>query len=76
MMGHFSIDRTVARIMQLYGFPGLRSYVRAHIKTCRECLLVKIPSGNKPGELHSIPPPSRPFLRLHLDHNKWKRKRI
>uniref|UniRef100_A0A1Y1N9N6 Integrase catalytic domain-containing protein n=1 Tax=Photinus pyralis TaxID=7054 RepID=A0A1Y1N9N6_PHOPY len=30
--------------------------------------LNKIPGGKRPGQLHPIPPPSRPFARIHIDH--------
>lgn len=68
MQGHFSVDRTVARIKELYWFPQMKRYVKQHIQGCFECLLAKVPGGKKPGLLHSIPPGKRPFEVVHLDH--------
>nr|CAI5864746.1 unnamed protein product [Callosobruchus analis] len=67
-MGHYSTDVTVARILEHYWFAGMRRYVRRHIAACIECLYVKIPAGKKPGYLHPIPVPNRPFSRIHMDH--------
>nr|CAI5821919.1 unnamed protein product [Callosobruchus analis] len=67
-MGHYSTDITVARILEHYWFAGMRRYVRRHIAACIECLYVKIPAGKKPGYLHPIPVPNRPFSRIHMDH--------
>ncbi|KAK9674806.1 Integrase core domain [Popillia japonica] len=46
----------------------MRSYVKNHIRSCFDCLLTKIPGGKRPGRLHPLPPPSRPFSRIHIDH--------
>lgn len=66
--GHFGVDRTVNLILNSYYFPGVRRYVKQHIRSCGECVLVKIPAGKQCGELHPIPLPKRPFIRIHLDH--------
>lgn len=66
--GHFSVDRTVSRILVDYWFPGLRRYVKQHIAMCVDCLVNKKPAGSKPGYLHPIPPGKRPFQLIHIDH--------
>ena len=43
-------------------------YVRRHISQCFKCVASKPFSGKQQGLLHPIPPPDRPFERLHLDH--------
>lgn len=68
LMGHYSTDRTTAKILENYWFPGLRKYVRQHIHMCFDCLLVKVPAGKKTGLLHPIPPGNRPFSVIHVDH--------
>lgn len=68
LAGHFSVDRTFSRILTKFWFPGMRRYVRRHIAECMECLANKIPGGKKPGLLHPIPTPSRPFQRVHMDN--------
>lgn len=68
MQGHFSTDRTVAKIKELYWFPGMKRYVRQHVQRCFECLIAKVPGGKKPGLLNPIPPGKRPFQIVHVDH--------
>jgi len=60
--GHFSVDRTVARIAQDFWFAKMRRYVRQHINMCLNCLTHKKPAGKKPGLLHPIPPGKRPLI--------------
>ncbi|KAK8779522.1 hypothetical protein V5799_019136, partial [Amblyomma americanum] len=66
--GHFGLDRTIAKISETYWFPGMRRYVREHIRRCFECLICKVPSGKEKGLLHPIPPGRRPFETIHADH--------
>jgi len=40
--GHFSVDRTVARILADYWFSGMRRYVKQHIAMCVDCLVVTL----------------------------------
>lgn len=67
LAGHLSGERTVTTILNQYWFPRMRRYVRRHISGFFECLIEKIPGGWKPGEVHPIPPPNRPFERIHVD---------
>jgi len=39
-----------------------------HINCCPECILIKIPRGRQPGELHPITPGKRPFEVINIDH--------
>jgi len=66
--GHFSLDRTIAKIMDNYWFPGMKRYVKQHIQMCLDCLVHKTPAGKKPGYLHPIPPGRRPFEVIHVHH--------
>lgn len=68
LYGHFSVDRTVAKIKESYWFPRMKRYVRHHISMCFQCLLNKTPSGKRQGELHPIKPGRRPFAIIHVDH--------
>ncbi|KAF4526327.1 hypothetical protein B566_EDAN012253 [Ephemera danica] len=68
LSGHFSVERTVSKLMENYWFPGLRRYVKYHVSHCFECIANKTPSGKRPGLLHPIPPGKRPFETIHLDH--------
>jgi len=68
LAGHFSLDQTVTKIMERYYFPGLRRYVKYHIRCCSECILTKTPRGKQQGQSHSIMPGRRPFEIINLDH--------
>ncbi|KAF0717525.1 Reverse transcriptase domain-containing protein, partial [Aphis craccivora] len=35
--GHFSVDRTIARITKDYWFSYMKRYVRQHIEMCIDC---------------------------------------
>jgi len=66
--GHFSVDRTIARITRDYWFSNMRRYVRQHIKMCLDCLTHKRPAGKQMGLLHPTPPGRQPFQIVHIDH--------
>lgn len=66
--GHFSLYRTIAKIMDNYWFPSMKRYVKQHIQMCLNCLVHKTPAGKKPGNLHPIPSGRRPFEMVHVDH--------
>lgn len=66
--GHFSVDKTVARITRDYWFSCMRRYVRQHIKMCLDCLTHQRPAGKQAGLLHPTPPGRRPFQIIHIDH--------
>lgn len=68
LSGHPAVDRTVANILQDFWFPGMRRYVRQHVRMCFECLLARNPRGKRPGLLHPIPLGRRPFETVHMDH--------
>jgi len=66
--GHFSVDRTIARITRDYWCSCRRRYVRQHIKMCLDCLTHQRPAGKQAGLLHPTPPGRRPFQIIHMDH--------
>jgi ribosomal protein L21E len=53
-MGHFGVDKTLAKIQENYYFPRMRRFVTKYVKACLHCLYYKNPSGRKPGQLHPI----------------------
>ena len=61
LAGHFSLERTMEDISKHFWFPRMKRYVTQHIRMCFDCLLTRKPSGKKAGELHPIPPGTRPF---------------
>jgi hypothetical protein len=65
---HFSVDRTVSKIMMDYWFARMKRYVSQYIQMCLDCLIHKRPVGKKPGLLHPIQPEKRPFQIVHIDY--------
>lgn len=67
-MGHFGLDRSMAKLLKYFWFPGARRYMRQHIEIYLECLMYKKRAGKKHGLLNPIPPGRRPFEVIHMDH--------
>jgi hypothetical protein len=75
--GHFSIDRTVARITADYWFAGMKRYVKQHIAMCVDCLTNKRPAGPKPGFLHPYhreDDPSKSYTWIISDRSRRQRQ--
>jgi transposase InsO family protein len=68
LSGHNDIERTLKLMHNKYWFSGMRRYLKLHIKACMECLIIKKPAGKQPGLLNPIPPGTRPFHTIHIDH--------
>ena len=68
LLGHFSVEKVIAAMKQKFWFAGMCRYVRRHIQACFECLLAKNCSGKEQGLLHLVPPATKLFERIHLDH--------
>lgn len=67
-IGHFGVEKTLAKIQENYWFAGMRRFVTKYVTSCLNCLYYKTPSGRKPGELHPIDKITVPFHTLHIDH--------
>lgn len=67
-IGHFGVEKTLARIQASYWFPKMRRFVKKYVASCLECAHHKVPSGLKAGELHPIPKVDKPFHTIHADH--------
>lgn len=68
LKSHPGAKRTAVRILDHYYFPGVRNYVKRHIRACIKCVTNKSKPGRQPGELHPIPPGRRPSAVVHMDH--------
>ena len=66
--GHPGVERTLEIMSRKYYFPNMRRYVKQHVYMCFQCLATKTKRGPQPGELHPIPPGSRPFHTVNIDH--------
>lgn len=67
-LGHFSVEKTIQKLLENYWFPNMRQYVQKYIATCIRCLYHKKPKGKKEGYLNPIPKGNIPFDTLHMDH--------
>lgn len=67
-LGHFSVDKTVERIGNLYWFSRMRHIVKKYINNCLTCIYYKNKGGPKEGELYPLPKYACPFHTLHIDH--------
>ncbi|CAH3935267.1 unnamed protein product [Pieris brassicae] len=67
-IGHFSFDKTFAKVKESYWFPKMKRFIQKYVKSCLECAHAKVPAGKKAGELHTIEKIDCPFHTLHIDH--------
>lgn len=67
-IGHFSVEKTLAKIKKDFWFPKMRRFITKYVRSCIECAYSKEPSGPKEGLLHPIHKVDRPFDTVHIDH--------
>ncbi|GIY37438.1 reverse transcriptase [Caerostris darwini] len=67
LSGHFSVDRTLSKIQEMYWFPRMKHYVKKPTSICLECLMNKVPGGKQQRLLHPIKPGKRPFSLIHIE---------
>ena len=65
---HTGVDRTLHKLREHYYFPGMRTYVKRHVRACLHCMLTKTATGKPAGLLHPIIPGKRPFSTINIDH--------
>lgn len=68
LAGHFAVDRTIEKLQKDFWFSNMKRYVKHHINMCIDCLVNKKKGGKKTGYLHLIPPGTRSFSTIHMDH--------
>lgn len=66
--GHFSVDKTLAKMKQDYWFPKMNRFVRKYVSACLNCQYNKASTSKSTGYLHPIPKGNVPFHTLHMDH--------
>jgi hypothetical protein len=67
-IGHFSVEKTLAKIKKDFWFPKMSRFITKYVRSCIECAYGKEPSGPKEGLLHPIHKVDRPFDTVHIDH--------
>ena len=66
--GHMGVEKTLGRVAERYWWPRLGTSVRKFVLSCSFCQSHKHQSGRPAGFLQPIPPPTRPFESLNMDH--------
>ena len=65
--GHLGRDKTLARIIALYWWPTMRHDISEYVAHCHTCQANKHSRQKPMGKLHPLPPPERPWSRIHID---------
>ena len=65
--GHPGIYQTLKEIEQKYYFPSMRDIVTSHIRSCKECQLIKPVNNPLNAPLGHVKAPSQPFERYSID---------
>ena len=65
--GHFSLDRTYAKLKNHYWWPNMKSSISNHIQSCLPCQQHNISRRKRYGQLHPISPPDGPFMLVGID---------
>jgi hypothetical protein len=66
--GHLGIQKTMAKILGRFWWPGINKDVKGTIKACNECQFRKSNPAQNSFELtKSIEPPTKPLTRVHAD---------
>lgn len=68
LVGHQSVEKTMARVMRNYWMPGILKKVEKFCRNCLPCLMHSEPTGKLQRNLHMIPKPAVPFDTIHVDH--------
>ena len=66
--GHFGREKTYAKAVERYWWPGLRASIAAYVDACSFCQFHKRPTGLMEGELCPIEPPRECLRQYGIDH--------
>ena len=67
MVGHFSIEKTVAILQKHFYWPKLRQEVSRYIRSCTACAIAK-PTTEKQGLYTPLPTPDRPWESISMEY--------
>jgi transposase InsO family protein len=67
LAGHRSHDTTFKRLSEFWYWPGMRSDIEAHCKSCPTCLAVNTPPHSKPAPMGKLPTATEFNHRVHID---------
>ena len=64
---HPGRNKTIALVARKYYWKGMRSWIEQYIANCQVCKRALAPRDKKPGFLHPLPIPDRPWQ--HITHD-------
>jgi hypothetical protein len=64
---HFGLDKTYARLVSSWYWPGMYAQTRCFVQSCHACLGNKSSNRAPAGLARPLPPPSRPWTHVGLD---------
>lgn len=68
MAGHLGVNKSAAKLLEHFWWPGVRKAVAEHCRHCHVCQMVGKPNQNPPkAPLHPIPAFEEPFSRVIID---------
>ena len=65
--GHFGRLKSYGRLAQTFWWPGMSRDVTYYVRHCKTCQNVKSGNSHKPGEMHPIANPTKPWSHWHMD---------
>jgi transposase InsO family protein len=66
--GHFSTDRIYYKVKTQYWWPGMRSAIKQHVRSCILCQQYNVSRQKRPGQLRPIKPPDGPLTFIGIDY--------
>jgi transposase InsO family protein len=65
---HPSAKKTIQLLSSQYWWHGITSTVKQYCRNCHTCRRIQVPRDKKPGFLHPLPVPSRPWEHITVDY--------
>jgi transposase InsO family protein len=65
--GHSGVNRSAKYIRRWFWWPGMADNVEEFCKSCGRCQTTKTPRDKRPGWLHTMPIPARPWESIGMD---------
>ena len=65
--GHFGRLKSYGRVAKTFWWPGMLRDVTSYVRHCPTCQKIKSGNTHKPGEMHPISNPLRPWSHWHMD---------
>jgi len=70
---HPSAKKTIQLLSSQYWWHGITSTVKQYCRNCHACRRIQVPRDKKPGFLHPLPVPSRPWEHITVDYCEFNK---